>query len=124
MLLDQVLHLKSRVRRNEVDKKQNIMSTKWVFKIKDEALDKKRYKARLVVLGFADINKLQTYAPVARLTDLRLFLAIANKLDLDIHQMDVKTAFFNGVLEKLVFMEIPEGVENRGSCDKLQNCEC
>jgi hypothetical protein len=68
-----------------------------------------------VIKGFADRNKYdltETYAPVARLTDVRLMFSIANKCDLDIHQMDVTTAFLNGDLEKQVYMEIPEGVEN------------
>lgn len=101
------------------------MSTRWLFKRKEESNNEIRYKARLVIRGYADTNNYdigEVYAPVARLSDVRFLLIIANKYDLELHQLDVKTAFLNGVLEKEVFMEIPEGYE--GGDELRQNYVC
>ena len=73
-----------------------------------------KYKARLVVRGCKDKNNydlLETYAPVSRLNLVRLVLAIANKCDLELCQLDVKTAFLNGTISNEIYMEIPEGME-------------
>lgn len=43
-----------------------------------------------------------------------LILSIANEMKLELHQMDVKTAFLNGSLKEEIFMEVPEGVKTNG----------
>ena len=61
-----------------------------------------RYKARLVAQGYSQDTVQDyenTFAPVARYNSIRSVLAIANQLNLDVHQMDVKTAFLHGDLE-------------------------
>ncbi|GJX74302.1 zinc finger, CCHC-type containing protein [Tanacetum coccineum] len=86
---------------------------KWIFKRKmkvDETIDK--FKARLVIHGFRQkegIDYFDTYAPVARITIIRLLLALAAIHNLVIYQMDVKTAFLKGDLEEEVYMKQPEG---------------
>lgn len=50
----------------------------------------------------------ETYSPVARTTSIRLLAALAAEMGLQIHQMDVITAYLNGKLEEDVYMEIPE----------------
>lgn len=95
-------------------KRPNIIDSKWVFKKKVENNGSIKYKARLVSRGFKDKNVYglkETYAPVSRLSLIRAALSIINKEDLEVSQMDVKTAFLNGELEEEVFMEIPEGLE-------------
>lgn len=92
----------------------NIVSSKWVFTIKNNELgEPTRYKARLVARGFTQ-EYLQdfeeTFAPVARISTLRFVLALANQYDLYAHHMDVKTAFLNGILKEDIYMEVPEGV--------------
>ena len=65
-------------------------------------------KARLVARGFSQIYRvdyLDTYAPVVKLASIRIFLAIAAIHELDIHQMDVVTAFLAGELEEEIYME-------------------
>nr|GEW57456.1 zinc finger, CCHC-type [Tanacetum cinerariifolium] len=75
------------------------LGCKWIFKRKmkvDETIDK--FKVRLVIQGFRQkegINYFDTYAPVARITTIRLLLALAAIHNLVTHQMDVKTAFIN-----------------------------
>ncbi|KAH9765249.1 hypothetical protein KPL70_001801 [Citrus sinensis] len=89
------------------------ISSKWVFRRKynsDGSLQ--TFKARLVAKGFKqrnDIDYFDTYAPVARLTSIRVLFAIASLNNLYVHQMDVKTAFLNGDLDEEIYMEQPEG---------------
>ena len=66
----------------------------------DGSIDK--YKARLVIKGYRQKESLDyfdTYSPVTRITSIRMILAIAALKNLEVHQMDVKTAFLNGDLE-------------------------
>nr|GFA16181.1 zinc finger, CCHC-type [Tanacetum cinerariifolium] len=76
----------------------------------DGSIDK--YKARLVIQCFRQkegIDLFDTYAPVARISTIRLLLALAAIQDLVIHQMDVITAFLNGYLDEEIYMKQPEG---------------
>ncbi|GJR05033.1 zinc finger, CCHC-type containing protein [Tanacetum coccineum] len=76
----------------------------------DESIDK--YKARLVIQGFRQkegIEFFDTYAPVARISTIRLLLALAAIHDLVIYQIDVKTAFLNGDLDEEIYMKQPKG---------------
>ncbi|GJZ22851.1 zinc finger, CCHC-type containing protein [Tanacetum coccineum] len=99
------------------------LGCKWIFKRKmkvDGTIDK--FKARLVIQGFRQkegIDYFDTYAPVARITTIRLLLALAAIHNLVIHQMDVKTAFLNGDLEEEVYMKQPEGFVMSGNEHKL-----
>ncbi|GJS15881.1 zinc finger, CCHC-type containing protein [Tanacetum coccineum] len=85
------------------------LGCKWIFKRKmkvDGTIDK--FKARLVIQGFRQkegIDYFDTYAPVARITTIRLLLALAAIHNLVIHQMDVKTAFLNGDLDEMCIMK-------------------
>ena len=86
---------------------------KWIFKRKlkaDESIDK--YKARLVVKGYKqkeDVDYFDTYSPITRITSIWMLIAIVVLHNLEIHQMDVKTAFLNGELNKKIYMEQLEG---------------
>nr|GEV18041.1 zinc finger, CCHC-type [Tanacetum cinerariifolium] len=96
---------------NEIPKPRK--GCKWVFKRKmkvDGTVDK--FKARLVIQGFRQkerIDYFDTYTPVARITTIRLLLALAAIHNLVIYQMDVKTAFLNCDLEEEVYMKQPGG---------------
>ena len=86
---------------------KNIVGSRWVLKVKhDENGSVNRFKARLVAQG---VDYDEVFSPVARNTSVRSLLALANAHDLEIHQMDVKTAFLNGSLDCEIYMSQPEG---------------
>ena len=87
------------------------IGVKWVFKKKMNAQGKiERYKARLVAKRYkkkAGIDYAEVFAPVARMETIRLLIFQAAKFKWLIVQMDVKSAFLNGVLEEEVYLEQP-----------------
>ena len=83
-----------------------IRDSKWIFKRKlklDGSIDK--YKARLVAKGYRqkkEFDYFDTYSPVVRITSIRMLIAIAVLHNLDMDQMDAKTAFLNGELNEKI----------------------
>ena len=74
------------------------------------AIDK--YKAKLVIKGYKQkegLDYFDTYSPMTRINSIRMVLAIASLWNLEVHQMDVTTAFLNGDLNEEIYMEQPEG---------------
>jgi hypothetical protein len=73
-----------------------------------------------VAKGYSQVEGVdfnETFAPVAKFTTIRCILAIGAAMDLDIHQMDVKTAFLNGELEEDIYMDQPQGFVQDGKED-------
>ncbi|KAL5575123.1 hypothetical protein UlMin_016822 [Ulmus minor] len=99
------------------------IGVKWVYKTKQNAKGEiKRYKARLVAKGYsqkAGIDYDEVFAPVARLETIRLIISLAAQNKWKIQQMDVKSAFLNGVLEEEVYIQQPSGYEVKGHEDKV-----
>ena len=79
---------------------------KWIFKTKrDSKGNKEIYKARLVAKGFTqregiDYNK--TFSQVSLNDSFRFIMALVTHFDLKLHQMGVKTAFLNGVIDGII----------------------
>lgn len=65
------------------------------------------------------INYEETFSPLVRFATIRLILALVAGLDLELHQMDVKTAFLNGELEEEIYMEQPVGFVVEGQERKV-----
>ncbi|GJU66581.1 retrovirus-related pol polyprotein from transposon TNT 1-94 [Tanacetum coccineum] len=90
-----------------------IIALKWIYKVKlDEYGDVLKNKARLVAKGYRQeegIDFEESFAPVARIEAIRIFIANAASKNMIIYQMDVKTAFLNGELKEEVYVSQPEG---------------
>ena len=61
----------------------------------------------------------EIFSPVVKMTSIRTVLGLAASFDLEIEQMDVKTAFLHGDLEEEIFMEQPEGFKEKGKEDHV-----
>ena len=73
-----------------------------------------RNKARLVVKGFSQVEGLdfgETFTPVARLESIRILLAYASHHEMKLYQMDVKSAFLNGFINEVVYVDQPSGLK-------------
>ncbi|GJZ33445.1 retrovirus-related pol polyprotein from transposon TNT 1-94 [Tanacetum coccineum] len=92
---------------------KNIIALKWLWKNKCDAENiVVRNKTRLVAKGYRQeegIDFEESFAPVARLEAVRMFIAYAAHKNITIFQMDVKTAFLNGPLKEEVYVSQPEG---------------
>ena len=101
---------------------RKLVRTKWVYRTKKENGVIVKYKARLVAMGYtqlAGIDFTETYSPVARFTSIRIILAVAVKKGLEVHQMDVETAFLNADLIEEIYVATPPGYESPGRVWKL-----
>ena len=91
----------------------NVIGTKWIFKNKfDEHGIVIRNKSRLVSQGYTQVEGVdfdETFALVTRLESIRIPLAIACHLNFKLYQIDVKCAFFNGMLQEEVYVKQPKG---------------
>ena len=100
-----------------IPKDKSVIATRWVFrnKLYEDGIVT-RNKARLVAKGYSwhdGIDYDETYAPVARLEAIRMFLAFAAHSNFKVYQMDVKSAFLNGELEEEVYVEQPLALKIR-----------
>uniref|UniRef100_A0A2N9IB18 CCHC-type domain-containing protein n=1 Tax=Fagus sylvatica TaxID=28930 RepID=A0A2N9IB18_FAGSY len=104
----------------ELPKGKKPIGCKWVFKKKEAVSEKEgeRFKARLVAKGYSQrhgIDYDEVFSPVVRHTSIRAVLALVADQDLELEQLDVKTAFLHGNLEEEIFMEQPEGFKQPGT---------
>ena len=86
------------------------MDLKRKFKA-DVTIDK--YKDRLVAKGYHKkewLDFFDTYFSVTRIASIRMLIVIVTLHNLEIYQMDVKTAFLNGDLEEEIYLEQSEGL--------------
>ncbi|GKD22211.1 retrovirus-related pol polyprotein from transposon TNT 1-94 [Tanacetum coccineum] len=90
-----------------------VITLKWIYKVKlDELGGILKNKARLVARGYRqeeEIDFEESFAPVARIEAIRIFLAFAAHKNMIIYQMDMKTAFLNGILREEVYVSQPDG---------------
>ncbi|KAG8477244.1 hypothetical protein CXB51_030469 [Gossypium anomalum] len=87
---------------------------KWVFKKKEgtPGVEEPRYKARLVAKGYSQVPRVDftdVFSPVVKHSLIRALLGIVAMHDLELGQLDVKTAFLHGELEEDIYMQQPEG---------------
>jgi hypothetical protein len=87
----------------ELPKGVKAIGCKWIYKTKKDSNGNiNRYKAKLVAKGFTQregIDYHDTFSPVSKKDSFRIIMALIAHFDLELHQIDVKTAFLNGSLE-------------------------
>ncbi|GJV43079.1 copia protein [Tanacetum coccineum] len=90
-----------------------IITLKWIFKVKlDELGGVLKNKARLVARGYRQeegIDFEESFALIARLETIRIFIAYGAYMNMIVYQMDVRTAFLNGILREEVYVSQPDG---------------
>nr|GFA75765.1 putative ribonuclease H-like domain-containing protein [Tanacetum cinerariifolium] len=90
-----------------------VITLKWIYKVKlDELGGIPKNKARLVARGYRQeegIDFEESFAPVARLEAIRIFLAYSVHKNMVVYQMDVKTSFLNSNLREKVYVSQPDG---------------
>ncbi|GJX46626.1 retrovirus-related pol polyprotein from transposon TNT 1-94 [Tanacetum coccineum] len=90
-----------------------VITLKWIYKVKlDELGGILKNKARLVARGYRQeegIDFEESFAPVARLDAIQIFLAYAAHMYMIVYQMDVKTAFLNGIICEEFYVSQPDG---------------
>ncbi|GJT29455.1 retrovirus-related pol polyprotein from transposon TNT 1-94 [Tanacetum coccineum] len=102
---------------------KTVIKLKWLWKntkIEDQTVI--RNKARLVAKGYAQekgIDFEESFAPVARLEAVRIFVAYAVHKSFPIYQMNVKTAFLNGPLKEEVYVAQPDGFVDSDHPEKV-----
>lgn len=103
---------------------RNIVGCRYVLTTKLNVDNTEKKKARLVAKGYSqqhglDYNK--TFAPVARIATVRLLVALAVEMGMDIDQIDINTAYLNGDLNEDIYMKIPELLKE--GLEKLKNAD-
>lgn len=93
--------------------KQKAIGLKWVFKVKKDPEGRiVKHKARLVAKGYAQqqgVDFDEVFAPIVRLETVRVLLALAAQGGWEVYHMDVKSAFLNGDLSEIVYVQQPSG---------------
>ncbi|KAE8715970.1 hypothetical protein F3Y22_tig00110156pilonHSYRG00076 [Hibiscus syriacus] len=105
-------------------KNQRVVGCKWIFKKKEgiPSVTKARYKAKLVAKGFTQVEGIdfsEIFSPVVKHCSIKLILALVAQYDLELEQLDVKTAFLYGVLEETIYMDQPDGYCTLETKDKV-----
>ncbi|GJY21912.1 retrovirus-related pol polyprotein from transposon TNT 1-94 [Tanacetum coccineum] len=110
-VISTIVHLDAPI--SEHLNKVMVITLKWIYKVKlDELGGILKNKARLVSHRYRQEERIdfeESFAPVARLEVVQIFLAFAAHMNMIVYKMDVKTAFLNGILHEEVYVSQPDG---------------
>ena len=102
---------------------RKIVGSKWIFKKKTDANGTvNRYKARLVAQGCSQrfgLDYEETFSLVVRFESVRAVIVLGAQCELQLHQMDVSTAFLHGELSEEVYMQQPKGFVEPGQKNQV-----
>ena len=105
-------------------KDKKIVGCKWIYKKKGEtsSIEGEKYKTRLVAKGYSQVEGVDyndVFSPVVKHTSIRVLLVLVASHDLELEQMDVKTAFLHGDLDEELYLQKPKGFEVKGKEDHV-----
>ena len=118
------------VPRSSVPPRHHVMHGCPIFKLKcDEHGNPARFKARYICCGYTAVygqDYTKTTSPTACMESFQVLAHIGAALDWEIEQLDIKTAFLNGVLDpnEVCFMEQPKGFIEHGFEDHVWELQC
>lgn len=96
-------------------KNHKVVDSRWILRKKYKADGTvERYKARVVAKGFTQtpgVDFGETFSPVARIGSIRLLMAMAVELNLNVYQLDFVTAYLNGEIEEKIYMKTPTEIQ-------------
>lgn len=96
--------------------KKKIVGCKWILKYKKgiPKAEPPRFKPILVAKEFTQIDYNEIFSPVVKHISIRLLLPVVVKFDMELEQLDAKTAFLHGTIDEEIYMNQPEGfIEKR-----------
>ena len=97
------------------------IGSRWVYTVKDSLNGSNTHKARFVAKGYSQqkgVDYQETFAPTANITSIRCIMQLAAQYGLELHQMDVKTAYLHADIDTDIYMEQAEGFEVYDKYDK------
>lgn len=98
---------------------------RWVYAVKENPVET-IYKARYVAKGYsqvAGIDYNETFSPTADMTSVRVLMQLTAQYNLELHQMDVKTAYLHAPIDCEIYMEQPEGFEMKSKTGEKLVCK-
>jgi Reverse transcriptase (RNA-dependent DNA polymerase) len=106
-----------------IPKNSNIIGYRWVFRLKHNATRNiVKYRACVVAKGFTQqprVDFRETFAPITKLASIQSMIALAITHDWELYQIDIKSAYLNGDLKEMIFMNLPPGYTPPGSTGKV-----
>ena len=97
--------------------KRKPLTTRWVFSLKINSADNtiERFKARVVIRGFEQLEELDfenIFPPTVSHATVRTYFAHAASGGMEVHHVDVKTAFLNSEVDRELYCRPPDGLQN------------
>ena len=105
---------------------KSLVGGRWVYAVKEGQDGKKNYKARFVAKGYSQIPEIdyfETFSPTAKITSIRMLIQLALDQNMEIHQMDVKTAYLNAPIDCELYVQQPEGFVQKGENGETLVCK-